>query len=261
MKIRIALVSLVPAAAAAAGTLHDVDVILRSGPEGVETHEVVSGGGTAPERVFDADMISFFGNIATEDPGFQSPLGEFTPFAVLSLDLVDPLRVWDGDAFVPVDPEFYLEIEFNNQIAQSPASAGTVVTGPLMNTTQFGDLHNHPDHFLFVEAEPGIYLGSFMITSETLGDSEPFYFVYRWEPTSGDIPSAEMEQQIAIEWVRENVIADPCPTDLDGVGSTGSPDLGALLAAWGGSGVDFDGDGVAGSGDLGILLASWGTCE
>jgi len=48
--------------------------------------------------------------------------------------------------------------------------------------------------------------------------------------------------------------------DLDGSGTVGSGDLGALLAAWGSSGGpgDFDGSGTVGSGDLGILLAAWG---
>ncbi|MBL9148224.1 MAG: PEP-CTERM sorting domain-containing protein [Phycisphaerae bacterium] len=55
--------------------------------------------------------------------------------------------------------------------------------------------------------------------------------------------------------------ATPCPADLDGDGSVGGSDLGALLGAWGGSGnADLDGDGTVGGSDLGILLGSWGTC-
>jgi len=52
-----------------------------------------------------------------------------------------------------------------------------------------------------------------------------------------------------------------CATDLDGDGSTGSGDLGALLSQWGSAGsADFDGDGAVGSGDLGTLIAAWGPC-
>ncbi|MEC9374161.1 MAG: hypothetical protein VYC34_09970, partial [Planctomycetota bacterium] len=55
-------------------------------------------------------------------------------------------------------------------------------------------------------------------------------------------------------------IVNPCPADLDGDGSVGAADLGALLGSWGMSGpADFDGGGV-GASDLGHLLGSWGPC-
>ena len=56
--------------------------------------------------------------------------------------------------------------------------------------------------------------------------------------------------------------AAPCPADLTGDGMVTSPDLGVLLAAWGGSepGVDLDGSGAVDSGDLGVLLSAWGPC-
>jgi len=55
--------------------------------------------------------------------------------------------------------------------------------------------------------------------------------------------------------------ASSCPTDIDGDGATGAPDLSLLLAAWGTSGAgDIDGDGVIGAADLSLLLAAWGAC-
>ncbi|MCA9286076.1 MAG: hypothetical protein KDA22_12705 [Phycisphaerales bacterium] len=57
-------------------------------------------------------------------------------------------------------------------------------------------------------------------------------------------------------------VATPTPSgplgDLNGDGVVDGADLGALLAAWGGSGpADLDGNGVVDGGDLGILLANW----
>ncbi len=53
----------------------------------------------------------------------------------------------------------------------------------------------------------------------------------------------------------------PCPADLNGDGMVGSPDLGILLGAWGGTGpANLDGTGTVGSADLGILLGAWGPC-
>lgn len=261
MRVIRQLVILIAATPAAAGVLHDVDVILEVVDGVITTNRAVSGGATEPDRVFDADMISFFGNIVTDDPGFDTRLDAFPPFTVMSLDIAAPLKLWNGDGFDQVLPEHFLEIEFNNQTAQSPASEGVVVTGPLMNASEFGDLHNHADYFLMVDQAPGIYLGTLRFSSNSVGDSEDFYFVYRWEPTSGDVPAAEAEQQVAIQWVRDNLLSDPCPTDFNGDGMTDSFDLSVLLAAWGGDGADFDGSGTTETGDLAILLAAWGACQ
>jgi len=261
MTLRIAIAALACSAAHAGTVLHDVDVILEQGAEGVATARVLSGNTTTPERVFDADMISFFGNIATEDPGFNARLGEFTPFAIMSLDIVDRLKVWDGSTFVAVDPAFHLEIEFNDQVAISPESPDVIVPGPLWNVTEFGDLHNHPDHFLRGAPDPGIYLGAFRIGSTTLGDSETFYFVYRWEPTSGDLAAAEAEQQLAIQWVRDNLLVAPCPADLSGDRIVDATDLATLIGSWGTAGGDIDGDGDTAAGDLAVLIGSWGACD
>jgi len=54
--------------------------------------------------------------------------------------------------------------------------------------------------------------------------------------------------------------AAPCPTDLNGDGSTGSADLSVLLNAWGGTSPDLNGDGVVGSADLSVMLNAWGAC-
>ena len=56
---------------------------------------------------------------------------------------------------------------------------------------------------------------------------------------------------------------EPCPTDLDGSGTTAFPDLTQLLAAWGpcdGCVADIDGNGEVGFPDLTTLLANWGPC-
>ena len=54
----------------------------------------------------------------------------------------------------------------------------------------------------------------------------------------------------------------PCPGDIDGNGSVGGSDLGAMLAAWGTDdpAADLDGDGNVGGADIGLLAAAWGPC-
>ncbi|MEC9373884.1 MAG: hypothetical protein VYC34_08570, partial [Planctomycetota bacterium] len=59
----------------------------------------------------------------------------------------------------------------------------------------------------------------------------------------------------------ECAVTKSCVGDLDGDGSVGASDLGALLGSWGLTDVpgDLDGGGV-GASDLGTLLGSWGPC-
>ena len=54
--------------------------------------------------------------------------------------------------------------------------------------------------------------------------------------------------------------AAPCPTDLDGNGETGFPDIVALLSAWGTPDGDVNGDGVTEFQDLIVLLSAFGDC-
>jgi hypothetical protein len=56
--------------------------------------------------------------------------------------------------------------------------------------------------------------------------------------------------------------AKPCPEDITGDGEVSSPDIAALLSAWGslGGSADLNGDGTVGSQDLAVLLSAWGAC-
>lgn len=54
-----------------------------------------------------------------------------------------------------------------------------------------------------------------------------------------------------------------CPTDLDGDGETGAPEVTRVLSAWGtagSGGEDLDGDGAVGAPDIAALLSAWGPC-
>jgi hypothetical protein len=61
---------------------------------------------------------------------------------------------------------------------------------------------------------------------------------------------------------RAAILVVTCAGDIDGDGSVGGGDLGALLGAWGTSSAAFDlnGDGVVDAADLAALVAAWGPC-
>ena len=54
--------------------------------------------------------------------------------------------------------------------------------------------------------------------------------------------------------------AAPCPTDLDGNGETGFPDIVVLLSAWGPPAGAVNGDGATEFQDLIVLLSAFGDC-
>jgi hypothetical protein len=60
-----------------------------------------------------------------------------------------------------------------------------------------------------------------------------------------------------------NILAIPCPSDLDHNGTVGVNDLLIMLANWGpcpGCPADLDGSGSVNVNDLLIMLANWGPC-
>ncbi|MFO0830032.1 MAG: FG-GAP-like repeat-containing protein [Phycisphaerales bacterium] len=57
------------------------------------------------------------------------------------------------------------------------------------------------------------------------------------------------------------VVANPCPSDLNGDSTVDAADLAVLLGAWGGTGnADLDASGTVDAADLAIVLGAWGPC-
>lgn len=246
------------------GALHDIDVVLEvnEAESRIVTNRVGDGGSVVAARVFDVDPVLFFGFPFAEDPGFDTVLGTFQGGSVVQIDMLDALRVWNGADFDAIHPD-PLELGFGAAFL-SPATADTRVAGPQISVPEEGDIHVHPTH-IFDEALPeGLYLMTFDISNTALSDrSEPFWFVYRWVVNSDNLTMLEEEQQVAMQWVLDNLATNPCPADIDGDGAVGSSDLALLLGSWGGSdaSVDLDESGMVGSADLALLLGSWGPCS
>jgi spore coat protein A len=84
---------------------------------------------------------------------------------------------------------------------------------------------------------------------------EPFTGLYPYHCHILEHEDHEMMRQF-------QVVAPPCPADLDGDGAVGSSDLAALLGSWGpgAAPADLNGDGNVNASDLAALLGSWGPC-
>ena len=253
-------------AAPAAGQLHDLDIVPTVGDDlSIVTNRIVTtaeGQSLAPDRVFDADLVEFFGFPFTEDPGVNSPVDSFQPFTIMRLSIVDALRLWDGSSFDniatdPLDSQTFItmEVDFGSTVIESPTSPNVRVEAIQFAVSSLGDLHVHPGHTLPQNAPDGLYLLAFDLTNDDAGlaPSEPYYIVYNYNRT-------QTEQDEAIQWVRDNLLA-PTP-DLNGDGVVDGADLGLLLGAWGACAAsceaDLNGDGVVDGADLGLLLGAWG---
>jgi len=95
--------------------------------------------------------------------------------------------------------------------------------------------------------------------SEAIVAAAPFYAVTAVLPGGDDGRGFENVALIPGGNARPRVA--PCLADLDEDATVGTPDLLALLAAWGTDGpADLDGDGSVGAIDLVLLLARWGDC-
>ncbi|MEC9373792.1 MAG: hypothetical protein VYC34_08110, partial [Planctomycetota bacterium] len=226
------------AGGAHAGGLHDVDVILSVEEGAIVTSRVSGpGGATEPSQLFSANMTLFFGFPFTEDPGFQSRLSAFPSGSLMRLNMLDALRVWENGNFDSV-AALPLEIEFGMISYFSSSTPGMLVTGPTFSVTPLGDVHVHPFHYLDPNAEDGLYLMQFEIESNAAIDTTaPFFWIYDWNASAADLAAAQ-------EWVRSNLLMDPCPADLDGEGVVAAGDLATLLGSWGAGGgggpADFD---------------------
>jgi len=252
---------------AAVAQLHDLDVVPTLDENAViRTSRVVntgSGQELEQDRVFDADLAFFFGFPFTEDPGINSPVETFPPFSTVSLTIVDALRVWnDGfeeiarlpdEAMTPIT----MELSFGDSAILSPTAPDERSASLVFAVSGLGDLHVHQSHIMDPDAPEGLYLLAFALanSSAAVGDSDPYYFVYNFG-------RPEEEQDVAMQWVRDNLIDAGPAADLNGDGVVDGADLGTLLGAWGACDgdcpADLNADGVIDGADLGTLLGAWG---
>ncbi|MBA4029046.1 MAG: hypothetical protein C0475_07925, partial [Planctomyces sp.] len=195
--------------------LDDADVILSVQGGAITTGRVVLSPlgeqAVAPERVFFAPLNEFG---STANPGFDSFAGTFAAGSRVGFDILQALRVWDGQDFdrvaaAPADPA--LRVNFGPLIRFAPQT-DQVVAGILL-TASGGLFHNHYSFTALSQAQPpaevpdpGIYLLAMRMvsTDPAAGPSEPFYFVLSHA-------SPESEAQEAIDWVRVNLLAPPGP--------------------------------------------------
>lgn len=214
-------------------------------------------GGLVPNRVFSADFGALGVPDVTDEPGFLAPAGTFEPGTRAGFNSLAGLRRFNGKSLEPVGDE-RIEASFlilSSVIGTEPSP------GFDLAVQSDGGWHRHLNFTLFsagAKLPPsGIYVVEFELyaTDGVTKPSAPFWIVFNDE-------RSEAEHDAAIAWVEANLAAGatPCPSDLDGSGEVGAPDIAALLSAWATPAGDVNGDGDTNAGDIAALLSAWGPC-
>lgn len=249
----------------------DVEVGVEDGVLVTGLRDFAGGGGFVPGvRVFS----SFFGEFpgGTDDPGYtaagnttQNPL-PFSPGTRMSFDVLDALRLWDGETFntIPVPESLAIVLGFNPEII-TPATCGQTVEGfEFVQVESDGGFHQHFNYFLdpFGATRDGIYLLTLRLRCTCGAEpSAPFYVVLR----QGDSVELIESHAQAIEWVENSLVGVGCPGDADRSGLVNFADITSVLTQWNQAGTacdlvlagDANGDLVVNFADITEVLANW----
>lgn len=219
-----------------AAAQHDGDIFVTTQAGKLVTGTIeLSGSLTVPFRAF----TGVFGEAPnfTNDPGFDTAPGTFTPGTQIGFTIGRALRVWDGADFKSIPVE-RLRIALGLLGPVFTPLDDTPVPGFGMLVNEFGEFHHHPGVTLQAPAGDGVYLyEAFLWTSDPgLVDSDPFWIVFRQR-------SSAAAQADALLWV-ERFRSNPCRADLNLDTEVDFSDLELFISFYnaGNSGVDFNGD-------------------
>lgn len=204
-------------------SLHDADLAIRVGDGSRIEFGLPSETGGGSEwgvRVARARLdLASFPNL-TDNPGFDSASGSFTPGTAIGFDLLAPLYLWDGEEFSTIDPDYAMSVTKGDDVVTTPESAGRVTGFTFGSADSGGRFHHHVRFFLDpfeLSSVPGLWLLEMELWSKNAAvlPSEPLFLVF----ASG--AEAFAQQDEAVGWVEQNLIGGPCsPADIaepDGV--------------------------------------------
>ena len=190
--------------------LHDGDIILAVESDRITTNSASSSTIT-PNRVWASTFASFD---FTDSPGFDTSSGTFPAFSQVGFDIRRALQFWNGDAF-PMDasgiPAERLRIRKTGFGDVLTPTNDTLTPGFGIDVSSGGEFHQHVGFTLQSPNSAGIYLLELEVWSSvpSITTSEPVWIVF-----NNDLDVAERDE--AVQWVLDNLITPPCPSDVNG---------------------------------------------
>ncbi len=240
------LASLAPLAHA---QLHDGDIILAIDGGRITTN-AIDGSTLVSSRVWGTSFGSFD---FTDSPGFDTPAVTFPGTSQVGFNVLRALQRWNGSAF-PMDasgiPPERLRIRKTGFGDVFTPTTDTFTPGFGISVSSGGEFHQHVGFTLQSPNGAGIYLLELEIWSSiaSIETSEPLWIVF-----NNDLALSERDE--AVQWVIDNLITTPCPSDVNGdtdsdildfldfIDSFGScENLPAPCAGSSGIDADFNGD-------------------
>lgn len=144
--------------------------------------EGLAGYAADGRALFEGDFRDFAGGAySTDDPGFISEAGAFTPGAILYFEGVGSLLGWNGSSWAAVATD--VSVAMVDALGAQTVFSASGVTNPVGAIAQIngeGEVHSHLD-FLLQGADralAGAYLIELRIGSDLYGYSSPFYMAF-----------------------------------------------------------------------------------
>lgn len=195
---------------AAHAQLHDGDIILTIDGDRLVAN-VVAGASIVPNRVWGTTFVSFD---FTDSPGFDTPSGTLPPSSLVGFNIRRALRLWNGNAFpmgasgIPAERLRIRKTGFGDVFTPT---TDTPMSGFGISVSSSGEFHQHVGFTLQAPNGAGIYLLELELWSSvpSIATSEPVWIVF-----NNDLALAERDE--AVQWVIDNLITTPCPSDVNG---------------------------------------------
>ncbi|MFZ4573311.1 MAG: hypothetical protein ACOYN0_02870 [Phycisphaerales bacterium] len=201
------------------------------------------------DRVYLADFGELAANF-TDEPGFDCIPGTFAPGSALGFTAHGALQKWNGSGFAIAEER--LEIGFGGVLSALTPLDNSDVFGFSLPVGANGQWHRHLEYTLQAPATDGAYLLALSLASSDTGlaPSEVFYIVFNQNLN-------ELQHDKAAQWVRDNLLLQPCRADWDGSGGVDGDDVIAFFADWDVSDADYDGSGGTDGDDVIAFFSAW----
>jgi len=210
----VALAGALGAALPAAAQVHGTDVVISNEDQRIMTREVdlLTGEPGAIRQVFPAEFGEFPN--WTNDPGFDSVAGAFSPGREIGFDILAALRVWDGEDFDEIPLEEVIEIRKGPALAVTPAVDMRVGGFVFGEANGGGVFHHHVGYTLADPAADGVYLLELALWTQggAVAESEPFWIVFNQN-------ESPMVFDEAFQWAEDNLPGGACYADCNGSGA------------------------------------------
>jgi len=230
---------------------HAGDILLLNRGSTLVTGQVEQDGALVEgTRVFLTEF-GVFPNF-TDEPGINSPVGEFVSGTTIGFTIRKALRKWDGSDFDGVPAE-RISMKLGPLGPISTPTSDVAVTGFSTLVASNGEFHRHYGYTLGAPASDGVYLLELELWcgNAPIANSLPFWVVFGQNADPGDLDAAGA-------WVQANFV-NPCRADFNGDGFLDFTDFDDFVAAFeaGSASADFNGDGFLDFTDFDDFVAAF----